>query len=104
MRKTIYFFLITCIFMSLTACGYKEGIVQSSTNSYLQFTGNIHNAFVTIDDSDPFPIQSKSENGKTMLYQVSSGKHKIVLKRDNNVVLNREVLVGQGMTKEIHVR
>jgi len=105
MRKIIYFFLITCILMSLTACGgYKEGVILSSPNSYLKFTGNTNNAFVTIDDTDPFPIQSTNENGKIIHYQVSPGKHKIIVKRSNNVVLNKEVLIGNGMTKEIHVK
>ena len=90
--------------MSLTACGYKEGIIQTSSNSYLKFTGNTHDAFATIDDSDPFSIQSASDNGKITHYQVSPGKHKIIVKRNNNVVLNREVLIGKGMTKEINVK
>ena len=90
--------------MSLTACGYKEGIIQSSSNSYLKFTGNTHNAFVSIDDSDPFPIRPTSDNGNIIHYQLSPGKHKITVKRNNNVVLNREVLIGKGMTKEINVK
>ena len=90
--------------MSLTACGSKEGIIQSSPNSYLKFTGNTHNAYATIDDSDPFPIQSSNENGRIIHYEVSPGKHKIIVMRNNAVALKREVLIGKGMTKEINVK
>ena len=104
MRKTIYLFSIACLFIFLTSCGYKEGITQPSSNSYLKFTGNTHNALVIIDDSNPFPIQTSNENGRVIHYQLSPGKHRIIVKRNNDVVLNREVLIGNGMTKEINIK
>lgn len=104
MSKIVYIFSICCLFLFFTACGYKEGVVQSSSNSYLEFTGNTHNAIVTIDNGDPFPLKETDDNRDIIHYQVSPGKHKIVIKRKNIIVLNREILIGKGMTKEISVK
>ncbi len=104
MRKTAGFFLMACLVLSLAACGYKEGIVQSSPESYIKFTGNTLDAFATIDDGAPFPLWSTGDNGKPVIYRLSPGKHRITVERNNNVVLDREVLIGNGMTKEINLR
>ena len=104
MRKTFYLFSITCFILFLSSCGYKEGVIQPSSNSYLKFTGNTRNAVVTIDDSDPISIQASSDNGNVIHYQLSPGKHRIIVKRNNDVVLKRDVLIGNGMTKEINIK
>ena len=104
MRKTVCLFLMACLFLLLGACGYKEGIVQTSPGSYIKFTGNTLNAFAAIDGGMPFPVNSAGDNGKVLLYRVSPGKHRITVERNNSVVLDREVLIGNGMTKEINLR
>jgi hypothetical protein len=104
MRRIAFCLLITCLLISFTACGYKEGIIQSSPNSYLKFTGNTRNAFATLDGSDPFPIQGSSDNGKIIHYEISPGKHRIIIQRNNTVILDRDMLIGKGMTKEINVK
>ncbi len=104
MHRVIKLISITLFCIFFIACGYKEGIVQSSSNSYLKFTGNTHGAVVIIDDNEPFPIQALDENRNLVHYQLSPGKHKIVVMRNNDLVLKREVLIGNGMTKEIDIK
>ncbi|MBL7049727.1 MAG: hypothetical protein ISR96_09465 [Nitrospira sp.] len=104
MRNITQLCLIFCCILIFTACSYKEGIVQSSSESYLHFTGNTENVLITIDMADPLPIASASESGKPIHYQVSPGKHKIKVTRDNIIIVNREILIGEGMTKEINIK
>jgi hypothetical protein len=43
-----------------------------------------------------------SKQGRT-LYQVKPGKHDIVVKKDGQVVVHRNLMIGAGATKEVRV-
>jgi len=103
MRKTILVFFTGCMLIALSSCGYKEGIIQTGDKSYLVFTGNTRDLQIIIDNNDPFSAQTGAENERVTHYQISPGKHMVVIKKGNEVVLQREILVGNGMTKEIQV-
>lgn len=101
MNKIRYIFFLSCLVLVLSACGYREGIIQSDSKSYLVFTGNIQDTTVSIDNVDPFPLE---DNADKVHYQVSHGKHLITIKRDNKLIINREIFLGKGMTKEINIK
>jgi len=82
-------------------CGLREGVVQKEPKSFLWFTGNTINASVYIDDLAPFTLSE--ENDELIHYEISPGKHKIVVKRSGNEIVNRVVLLGSGITKEIQI-
>jgi len=103
MRKIFFTFLTGCVLITLSSCGYKEGVVQPGDKSYLVFTGNTQNIQIIIDSNDPFSAQTSVDNESVTQYQISPGKHMIVIKRDNEIVVQREILVGNGMIKEIQV-
>jgi len=95
-------------------CGLKEGVIQKEQKSYLWFTGNTDNAIVYIDELEPITLNktyiSKGENGvkkkeisEKIHYEISPGKHRIVIKTSGEVVVNRIVLLGNGTIKEIQV-
>ena len=94
-------------------CAYKEGIEQGEPQSYLGFTGSTQGAFASIDGEKPFTVDA-DQNGTAnfreagsstsrTLYQISSGKHIIIVKKGGKIVVHREVLIGSGMTKEIRI-
>jgi hypothetical protein len=87
--------------MLCCACGLREGVVQKEPQSFLWFTGNTQNAVVYIDDLAPFTLSE--ENDELIHYEISPGKHEIVVKRSGNEIVNRVVLLGSGMTKEIQI-
>ncbi len=106
--------LISLVVLFLTtSCGLKEGVVQKDQRSYLWFTGNTENATVYIDDLAPISLNVRvaergtDENEKSVPsqinYALSPGKHVIVVKKDEIEVVNRKVLLGNGMTKEIQI-
>lgn len=103
MRGIFLIVLISCFLITVSSCGYKEGVIQPGNKSYLVFTGNTDDIQVTIDDNVPFLGQASVEEGKETLFQISPGKHMIVIRRGNEIVLQREIIIGNGMTKEIQV-
>ncbi|BBO79722.1 hypothetical protein DSCO28_02880 [Desulfosarcina ovata subsp. sediminis] len=94
-------------------CGLKEGVIQKDSQSYLLFTGNTQSAVAYIDDFNPInltkKINSASENNghtkynKETLYEISPGKHKVIVKKDGNVIVERVLLLSGGITKEINI-
>lgn len=94
-------------------CGLKEGIVQKEPKSYLWFTGDTQDATVYIDDLAPIALNrqsstatNKDENtnrSNQVHYEISPGKHSIVVKKLGKELVNRRVLLGNGITKEIQI-
>ena len=110
---------IVCVslfaFILCVGCGLKEGVVQKDPKSFLWFTGDTDNVIVYIDDLEPIELNRtyfvKSENGEekkkekseNIHYEISPGKHRIIIKKSDKVVVNRIVLLGNGIIKEIQV-
>lgn len=111
-KKIIYLGLV--FLMLCGGCGLKEGVVQKEPKSFLWFTGNTQNAIVYIDDLAPIMLNERSisasdegENNTNrsgqVHYEISPGKHTIVVKKSGEEVVNRNVLLGNGITKEIQI-
>jgi len=109
-KKAMYLGLVILLFVG---CGLKEGVVQKEAKSYLWFTGNTEDALVYIDDLDPIELGEnyyiESETGerikknKEIHYKLTPGKHRIIVKRMGEEVVNRIVLLGSGIIKEIEI-
>jgi len=82
-------------------CGLKETVVQKEKISYLSFTGNISNVIVHIDDLEPISLNNNSS--KNIRYEISTGKHHIVVTKNGEEVVNRIILLGSGSVKEIKI-
>lgn len=98
-KKIIIFTLIALV---CGGCGLKEGIVEKEPKSYLWFTGDVKNATVYIDNLSPI-ILNNGSNSETVHYEISPGKHSIVVKKSGEVIVDRSVLLGNGITKEIQI-
>lgn len=115
MKKTMLLLLTTTIL----SCGFREGVTVAEPKSYLAFTGNTTGAIVNIDGTTSFPLDSgsgtttRSDNSsdpgqdKTHLvkthYQITPGKHHIQVVKSGAIVIDRELLLGDGITREISV-
>lgn len=111
-QKIIYLWLV--ISLLCVGCGLKEGVVQKEQKSFLWFTGNTQNAIVYIDDLNPIILNESLANAGVegdnntkrsdkIHYEISPGKHSIIVKKMGEEVVNRIVLLGDGITKEIRV-
>lgn len=108
-QKIIYLGLV--ILLLCVGCGLKEGVVQKEPKSYLWFTGNTKNAIVYIDDLSPIILNEShasegdynKEKSDKIHYEISPGKHSIIVKKMGEEVVNRIVFLGDGITKEIKI-
>ena len=111
-QKCVYLGLV--ILLLCGGCGLKEGVVQKEPKSYLWFTGNTKNATVYIDDLRPIILnenrgnasvdgENKTETSDKIHYEISPGKHSIIVKKMGKEVVNRIVFLGNGIIKEIEI-
>jgi len=107
MRKLIFFAVFVVAFSMFTACGHKEGVLQPDSRSYIFFSGNTAGAVAVIDDNGSFDIgESSDQTGKTKektLYEVLPGKHEVVVRKGDAVIVHRVLIIGAGSTKEVLV-
>ena len=86
--------------LSLSACGYKEGVSTGAAKAYLYFTGDTKTAEVSIDKGERFSVEPSRNNQ----YAIKPGKHLVEVYKNNELILQREIYVGDGIAKEIELR
>lgn len=108
--RAIGWIIVMCLFLC-GGCGLNEGVVQKEPASFLWFTGNTENAVVYIDHLAPINLNEttgvstddeNSSNGD-IHYRISPGKHTIIIKKAGLEIVNRNLLLGNGMTREIYI-
>lgn len=103
-KKLIFLGILLLLVVS---CGYYEGVVQPTPVSYLSFMGNVNGAIANIDDKVTLNLdrELKGSEGekKSVLFQIAPGKHKVIVIKMGQEVVNRVIIVGDGITKEIEV-
>jgi len=99
MKYFIPFFTLLAL-LSLSACGYKEGVTTGASKAYLYFTGDTSSVEVSIDKGERFSVKPSRDNQ----YLIKPGKHLIEVYKDDTLVIKREIYVGDGIAKEIEVR
>jgi phage-related protein len=100
MKKSILLIIISVVFMITTGCSYNTGVTTSEPVSYLYFTGDAEDVEVFIDGISAFVV---TETGNKELYKISPGKHVITIKKDDQVLVKRILLLGDGHEKELNV-
>lgn len=98
--KYLIVLLTTLALMSFSACGYKEGVSTGGAKAYLYFTGDTSSAEVSIDGGERFSVKPSRDNQ----YQIKPGKHLVEVYKNDEMVVQREIYVGDGIAKEIEVR
>lgn len=92
--------IVLGLLLSFSGCGYKEGVVTGEKKSYLYFTGNTKDITVTIDQNPSFTVEAGRDNQ----YSVKSGKHIVKVFRENQLIIEREIFISDGVAKEIGVQ
>lgn len=96
--KAILITLFACTFL-ISGCGYKEGVVTADQTSYLYFTGDSKDMFVSIDGKEKFKVKS----GREHQYKVSPGTHNLQVYKRNSLIVDRQIFLSDGVAKEIQV-
>lgn len=103
-KKPVYLGILLFLIVS---CGYYEGVVQPTPKSYMSFMGNVGGATAIIDDKVTLNLDQEYRGGdgqkKSVLFQITPGKHKVVVTKMGQEVVNRVIIVGDNATKEIEV-
>lgn len=113
MKRTATALAAALVFVLLTGCGYKEGVIQDEPVSYFRFTGALQGAVVSIDNLEPFELQkadssaddknNHSEATGPIHYRVEPGKHRIIIKKNGQVVVDRIIMLDNGVTREVRI-
>jgi len=82
----------------LGGCGFHEGVIESERRSFVKFTGALSGAEVTIDGA----VVSMSDDDNAV-YEISPGKHNIQVRKKGAIQVNRNLLFGNGITKEVKI-
>lgn len=82
----------------LGGCGFHEGVIESERRSFIKFTGALSGAKVTIDGA----VVNISNDDNTV-YEISPGKHNIQVRKNGAIRVNRNLLFGNGITKEVKI-
>ncbi len=103
-RRLLY---VAMFLFLIISCGYYEGVVQPTPSSYMSFVGNVDSAIAIIDDKITLDLdrELRGSEGKkqSVLFQITPGKHKVIVTKMGQKVVDRVVIVGDGATKEIEV-
>jgi len=112
-QKSAFIILGLFVILLCVGCGLKEGVVQKEAKSYLWFTGNTEGALVYIDDLKPIELGThyyidsatgeKIKSNKDIHYEITPGKHRVIVKKMGTKIVNRIVLLGNGIIKEIEI-
>jgi len=99
--------ILVSLLLSIISCGYYEGVVQPTPKSYLSFMGNTDGAIAVIDETLTLDLSKElkgsEDEKKIVLFQIAPGKHKVVVTRIGQEIVNRVIIVSDGTTKEILV-
>jgi hypothetical protein len=102
--KIIQTIFILSLLAITTACSsyntYSSGQITQEPVSYLYFSGDITGAEVSIDGAPAFLV---TKSGPKQQYKVTPGKHTIIVTKQDKVVVNRNVMLGDGHEKEINI-
>jgi hypothetical protein len=97
--KYLFIRIVLLSVLLFSGCGYKEGISAGDQKSYLYFSGNTEDVTVSVDNGEPFSV----EQGRNNQYKIKPGKHTVRVYRDNKMIVNREIYVGDNIAKEIGI-
>jgi len=96
MKEFLIVIVLAILFMSCG--GHNSGVLEKESAGYIKFLGNITNASVEIDQSTQFTI-----NPETDLYKLTPGKHTLKIYRNNNLVVERIIIIQSQNTIEVEV-
>lgn len=96
MKKTIAALVLAAF---LAGCGgYSTGTVQKTEKGFLKFTGKVEAVMISVDGGAQFRYDRMID-----AYEVPPGTHAVRVYRNNQIVVDRLVVVDNHTTFEIEV-
>lgn len=93
-----YMLLVLLSFLFLSCGGYNTGILLKDHKGFLKFTGDINNISISINDRKPFKLEPDVD-----LYELNPGTYNVKVIRNENIVVNRTIILDEQITIEVEV-
>lgn len=92
--------IILLFALGLVACGpnFHESVSQKAEKAQIKFTGNFSTAVVSVDGGAAFTVDKENH-----IFTINSGSHTILVKKNNIAVVNRTIVLDNGVTTEIEI-
>ena len=104
MINPLNYILLFFVSIMISGCvqGVKTEVIQKEEFSYLKFTGDTELISVIIDDGTyNFNL---TKNNKESLYKIDTGKHRIKIYKNQNLIVDRVIFLENHVTTEINIR
>ena len=85
-------------FVLMSCGGYNETVTQKTEKGQIKFIGNVLQTSVSIDDGEMFVIDKID-----LVYQLKPGKHNIKAYKNDQLVVNRDVILDGNVIMEIEI-
>jgi len=122
MKKAFFALLAIFIIVGFIGCSTparETQVTQGDQKSYIFFSGNVKEAIAYIDgkpfllteDSISSAASGQSNNAQVMsttkigrnLIQIAPGKHEVKVIKNNQILVHRIILVGEGTAFELPI-
>jgi outer membrane usher protein FimD/PapC len=90
--------ILVAIFILVSCGGYNTGVTLKDNKGYIHFTGNLSGASVEINSETKFDLNTEIEQ-----YELNPGQYNVKVYRNNNIVVDRTIIVDSQTTYEIEV-
>lgn len=100
-------FTLFCCAIFIASCGSYSATTQKDPMSYIQFVGLQGNESLLLDDLETQSLsagnfeQYNLEGVPVTKLSVKPGKHKVVIQRSGNAILDRTIYIGPDSTFEV---
>ena len=100
MKKLVMVTLLVFWTLSLLVCGHREGVETTDRKSFLYFTGYTEHVVIMIDN---VPLDPKVTMTAKDRFQIQPGEHLVEVRHKGRALVRRQIYVGDGVAKEIHI-
>jgi len=101
-------FIVALTFPLMMGCyyGQRSAIVQTADKCYLHFIGNTDSAKVVVDENAAFYLEESENPGKfnpRKLYGLQPGKHRVQVYKQEKIIIDQLIYIGNNETKEFDI-
>ena len=101
-RVTLIGLFLSAVVSLGSGCSSSSGTISREPRSYLQITGGL-GAKALAASIDELPAVNIVPNAKGAKIEIAPGKHRVRIRRDGEIVVDRMILVSDEQTMEVSI-
>ncbi len=95
------FFILALIALISVGCSYNSSVTLKDSECYIKIVGQTEGMTMILDDKVSVDISNPDK--KEMQYKYNEGNHKITIKKNNNIILEKYIILEKGKITEVHI-